>query len=108
MRPARVIGAGLSGLAAASHLIDRGFSVTISDRESRAGGLLKTIETPHGLAETAANAFAGNAVVADWFRRLDFAPVFPLERSARRYLFRDGRPRRWPLSIAESIGLAAR
>ena len=107
-KSARVIGAGLSGLAAASHLIDRGFSVTISDRQSRAGGLLNTIDTPHGLIETAANAFVWDDVVAAWFKRLDLAPVFPLKTSARRYIFRDGRPRRWPLSIAESIGMAVR
>jgi oxygen-dependent protoporphyrinogen oxidase len=109
MKPAAcVIGAGLSGLVAASHLIDRGFSVTISDRQPRAGGLLSTIETPHGLVETAANAFVWDDAVAGWFKRLDLAPVFPLASSSRRYIFRDGRPRRWPLSIAESIGMTAR
>ena len=47
--------------------------------------------------------------MAAWFKRLDLAPVFPLASSSkRRYIFRDGRPRRWPLSIAESIGLAGR
>jgi len=108
MKPARVIGAGLSGLAAAHHLIDRGFSVTISDRESRAGGFLNTIDTPHGLVETGANAFVWDDVVAAWFKRLDLEPVFPLDSSARRYIFRDGRPQRWPLSIAESVGMGAR
>ena len=107
-KSARVIGAGLSGLAAAHHLIDRGFSVTISDRSSRAGGFLNTIETPHGLVETGANAFVWDKVVAAWFKRLDVEPVFPLDSSARRYIFRDGRPRRWPLSLAESIGMGAR
>ena len=107
-KPARVIGAGLSGLAAAHHLIERGFSVTISDRAPRAGGLLNTIETPHGLVETGANAFVWDDVVAAWFTRLDLEPLFPLDSSARRYVFRDGRPRRWPLSIAESLGMGAR
>lgn len=108
MTRARVIGAGLSGLAAAWHLADRGFAVTVSDRASRAGGLLHTFDTPHGLVETAANAFVWDTVVEEWFKRLELAPVFPLDTSARRYIFRDGRPRRWPLSITESIGMAAR
>ncbi len=107
-KSARVIGAGLSGLAAAWHLADRGFSVAVWDRAPRPGGLLHTFDTPHGLVETGANAFVWDAVVAEWFTRLELQPVFPLDTSARRYIFRNGRPRRWPLSIGESAGMAAR
>ena len=108
MKPARVIGAGLSGLIAAWHLADRGFDVTVFDGASRPGGLIDTIETPHGLVETAANAFIWDDTVAGWFRTLDITPQFPQPASNRRYIFRNGRPRRWPLSIAESIAFAAR
>ena len=108
MRPAQVIGAGISGLVAAWHLADRGFEVTVIDRASRPGGLIGTHQTPHGLVETAANAFVWDDVVAEWFRRLELTPVFPKDSSKRRYIFRDGRPRRWPLSIAGSVGLATR
>lgn len=108
MKPARVIGAGLSGLAAAWHLADRGCDVSVVDGASRPGGLLHTISTPHGIVETAANAFVWDPVVEAWFARLDLTPAFPLRSSARRYIFRDGRPRRWPLSIGESLGMGAR
>jgi oxygen-dependent protoporphyrinogen oxidase len=107
MRRARVVGAGLSGLAAAWHLADRGFDVTVIDAASSAGGLIQTHATPHGLVETGANAFVWNDRVAEWFARLDLAPVFPLPASQRRYIFRDGDPRRWPLSIVESANMAA-
>lgn len=108
MTPARVIGAGLSGLAAAWHLADRGFDVTVYDRAPRPGGLIHTITTPHGLVETAANAFVWDPIVESWFTRLALAPMFPRPLSTRRYIFRHGRARRWPLTVGESVGMAAR
>ena len=108
MKPARVIGAGLSGLAAAWHLADRGFAVTVTEQASQPGGLIQTRQTEHGLVETGANAFVWSETVAAWFQRLDLTPEFPLTTSKRRYIFRNGRPRRWPLTAVESIGLAAR
>ncbi len=107
-RPARVIGAGLSGLAAAWHLAERGFDVSVVEQASRPGGLIGTVETPHGPVETAANAFVWDATVAEWFQRLDLHPIFPLAASRRRYILRNGVPRRWPLSIGESLTLAGR
>jgi protoporphyrinogen/coproporphyrinogen III oxidase len=108
MKRARVVGAGLSGLAAAWHLADRGYAVTLTDRAARPGGLIHTLQTPHGPVETAANAFVWDAVVEEWFARLHIEPEFPLESSRRRYIFRNGRARRWPLGITESLAMGRR
>jgi oxygen-dependent protoporphyrinogen oxidase len=108
MTPARVIGAGLSGLAAAWHLADRGLAVTVIEQASQPGGLIRTRHTEHGIVETGANAFVSDDRVVAWFRRLDLHPINPMPSSRRRYIYRDGRPRRWPLSVTESVSCAAR
>jgi protoporphyrinogen/coproporphyrinogen III oxidase len=82
--------------------------VTVLDRSPGPGGLINTIQTDHGPVETAANAFVWDDVVSSWFRRLDLAPVFPEPTSKRRYIFRQGRPRRWPLGAVASLGMAGR
>ena len=108
MKPAQVIGAGISGLTAAWHLADRGYDVTVIDSAPQPGGLIATHQTSLGLVETAANAFVWDDLVAEWFRRLDLTPAFPNATSKRRYIFRNGRARRWPLTAGASIGMAAR
>lgn len=108
MRRARVIGAGISGLAAAWCLREAGFAVEVVEAASCPGGLIETLHTPHGLVERAANAFVWTDVTARWFAQLDLTPLPPLESAARRFIFRDGRPRRWPLTRLETAGLLAR
>lgn len=106
MKAAHVIGAGLSGLASAWHLADRGFEVAVFDRAPGPGGLIQTRTTEHGIVETAANAFVRDERVDAWFARLNLEPLTPRRESRRRYIFRDGVARRWPLGVAESAGLA--
>jgi oxygen-dependent protoporphyrinogen oxidase len=108
MTQALVVGAGLSGLAAAWHLRDAGFEVRVTDRLARPGGLLQSVSSPHGLVERAAPAFVWTATTARWFDRLGLTPEFAAPVSRRRYIFRDGRPRRWPLGPGETLGAAAK
>lgn len=108
MKRALVVGAGLSGLATAWRLADSGFSVTIVEAGDRAGGLIRTERTPLGLVETAANALLWTDTVSRWFAELEIEPEFARPESKRRYIFRGDRPRRWPLTVAESAAMACR
>lgn len=108
MKSARVVGAGLSGLAAAWCLRDAGFDVEVIEAAEEPGGLIGTMHTPHGPVERAANAFVWTETTAAWFARLDIAPSFPLDASRHRFIYRDGHPRRWPLRRGETFAMGAR
>jgi protoporphyrinogen/coproporphyrinogen III oxidase len=104
MRTIQVVGAGFSGLTTAYYLVKLGCRVRIVDVSSRAGGMLRTIRTPHGLVETAANGMRNS-------RRLEALCAeigVPLQKRKRgasaRFIYRD-RPRRWPLSFSEVFSL---
>jgi oxygen-dependent protoporphyrinogen oxidase len=103
-----VVGAGLSGLATAWHLTARSAPVRVVEANVRPGGLIQTLHTPEGLIETGARAFRWTGDTDAFFRALAVPPLFAREPSTRRYIFRDGRPRRWPLSAVETAGAAAR
>lgn len=104
--PIRVVGAGLSGLAAAWFLSERGRAVHVDEAGSRAGGLLRTTRTPEGLVETAARGFLRTPNVAALFAGVGIKPLFAGSESKRRYIFRAGRPRRWPLTGLETVSAA--
>lgn len=100
MRTIQVVGAGFSGLATAYYLVKSGCRVRVVDVSSRAGGMLKTIRTPHGLVETAANGMRSSSRLEALCAEIGV----PLQRTRRvaraRFIYR-GRPRRWPLKLSE-------
>lgn len=102
MTRVRVVGAGLSGLAAAWALVRGGVEVEVVDRASEPGGLIRTIRLPEGPVETGANGFVWNPAVERLFTELGLEPMFARDASRRRYIFRGGRARRWPLTTAET------
>lgn len=100
---AQVIGGGFSGLAAAYFLTREGYSVRIVEESDRFGGLLRTIPTAFGLVETAANALLSNALVEETATEIGIELVPTLPSARKRFIFRRGKPRRWPLSGAASM-----
>jgi oxygen-dependent protoporphyrinogen oxidase len=105
--PVRIVGAGLSGLATAWFFAEQGRPVVVDEAGPRAGGLIETRHTPEGLVEASARGFLWTERVAALFAAAGVQPLFADERSKRRFIFRGGRPRRWPLGPIETISLAS-
>ncbi len=63
MRAVTVVGGGFSGLATAYYLSNAGIPVEIVEKSDRLGGLIATLQTPHGPVETAAIGLRNSARV---------------------------------------------
>ena len=107
MQTVKVVGAGFSGLVTAYYLVKEGFQVQVVEKNSRAGGLIRTIHTEHGPVETAANGIRNSARLEAICADIG-VPLQATRREARaRFIFR-GRPKRFPLSGAEVVKLGFR
>ena len=106
-----VIGAGFSGLVTAYYLVTQRassrFSVRVIEASPRAGGMLRTVTTPNGLVETAANGVISSPGILRICETIGVKLESTLPQARNRYIFRNGKPRRWPLTIGNSVRLAA-
>jgi protoporphyrinogen/coproporphyrinogen III oxidase len=108
MRAVTVVGGGVSGLATAYYLSSAGIPVEIVEKGDRLGGLIATLQTPHGSVETAAVGMRNSARVDALCRDLGLRMISSSRSfSCARYIYRQ-RPTRWPLSPGESLSLLAR
>jgi oxygen-dependent protoporphyrinogen oxidase len=108
MKAVTVVGGGFSGLATAYYLSGAGIPVEIVERTDRLGGLIATLQTPHGPVETAAMGMRNTARVDAVCRDLGLPLLLSsLSPGRPRYIYRK-RPRRWPLNPGECLALAAR
>jgi len=102
LKPITVAGAGFSGLVTAYLLTKSGREVRVVEKKSRAGGLIQTIRTEHGLVETAANGILNSARLEAMSADIG-VPLLHTKRDARkRFIFR-GRPRQLPLNPFEAL-----
>ena len=102
-----VVGAGFSGLTTAYFLIKRGFKVRIIEKTDRAGGLIKTIRTPNGLIETAANGLL-NSVKLEAMCADIGVPLLTTRREGRKRFIYRGKPKQVPLTLSELFRMALR
>lgn len=103
-----MVGGGFSGLATAYYLSRAGIPVEIVEKTDRLGGLIATLQTPHGPVETAAMGMRNSARVDAVCRDLGLRMLCSTRSSRRaRYIYRQ-RPRRWPLNPGEWLALVAR
>ena len=105
VKPITVVGAGFSGLTTAYLLTKAGREVRIIEKTARAGGLIRTTRTEHGLVETAANGILNSARLEAMCADIG-VPLLRVRAEARkRFIFR-GKPRQLPLSFAEGLRIA--
>lgn len=101
-----VVGSGVSGLIAASFLIKQGYKVRVIDEKERSGGLIDTLKTPYGMVETAAHSLLVSPKLREFFDEMQVPLVEAKTR--KRFIFRKGKMRKWPLGIFESISFFLR
>jgi oxygen-dependent protoporphyrinogen oxidase len=102
-KQATVVGAGIAGMAAAYMLDKKGFEVTLLEASERAGGLIRTRQTEFGIAESAAHSLIVTDAVRELCLDLDVALVEPRKESKAKFILRDGKLRRFPLTMKESL-----
>ncbi|MEK6706561.1 MAG: protoporphyrinogen oxidase [Candidatus Poribacteria bacterium] len=102
-REVTIIGAGISGLVAAYHLHKVGKIVTIIESSNRVGGVIKTTNTPWGIAESAAHSFLATPAVLNLCDELGVKLTGIRKGSTKRYILRSGKMRTFPLSVSEVI-----
>jgi oxygen-dependent protoporphyrinogen oxidase len=102
-----VVGAGFSGLTTAYFLVKRGFKVRILEKSNRAGGLIETVQTEHGMFEKAANGILSSAKLEAIASDIN-VPLLKNRRQGRKRFIYRGRPRQLPLTIFDTLKTGAR
>ena len=102
-KEATVIGAGIAGMLAAYSLDRAGYSVTLFEEKEHAGGLIETRTTEHGIAESAAHSLMATEPVRELCRELGVELVEPRKDGKAKYIVRDGKLCRFPLTIGEAF-----
>ena len=102
-----VVGAGFSGLATAYFLTKHGFKVRIIEKTDRAGGLIRTLRTEHGLVETAANGLLSSARLEAMCADIAVPLIATRREAHKRFIYR-GKPKQLPLRAGDLIGLSRR
>lgn len=101
----RIVGAGFSGLTLAYYLKKANplFVITLQDEAPRVGGLLESLETPHGLVEAAANAILDGEEVRELAQDLGVEMIKANKGIKKAYFFSHSQLRSWPLTFCESL-----
>jgi len=102
-----IIGGGISGLSAAFWLKQEGIDFLMLERESRAGGLIKSERVNGYLLDHAANCVFNYLPEVNYLCQslgLGSELILRQDEAKRRYLVKDGRPVQVPMDIKGLIG----
>lgn len=97
-----ILGFGFSGLSAAWAYQREGYEVEVFEKHNQVGGLLQTQTTEYGLIEGAANAILKSKSVEQLARDIDLKWAPRKETIKYKWVYTD-RPRRWPLSLMQTL-----
>ena len=103
-----VVGGGFSGLSLATFAKSRGHEVTIYEAGQRVGGLLGSVDEGFGIVEQAANGIVNCLALEALCDIVEIKTISPLSTAKGRFIFHEGKPRKWPLSLNDSIGFSKR
>ncbi|HKP46277.1 MAG TPA: FAD-dependent oxidoreductase [Pyrinomonadaceae bacterium] len=102
-KEATIVGAGIAGLLAAYSLDRQGYRVALLEEKERAGGLIQTRKTQYGIAESGAHSLIASEAVRRLCSDLGVELLRPRKEAKAKYIVRDGRLRRFPLTIGEAV-----
>jgi oxygen-dependent protoporphyrinogen oxidase len=103
-----IVGAGVSGLLMAAVLDQAGYEVTLIEKSKTPGGLIQTTRTEFGIAESAAHSVLATPLVKNFFSEVGCELVAVQKTGRSKFILRDGRFRRFPLSPTEAFGFFLR
>ncbi|WP_426487105.1 protoporphyrinogen oxidase [Leptospira interrogans] len=98
-----VIGAGFTGLLYSTLAVLEGRSVFLYEKQNRSGGLVGSIQTPFGLVETAANGILNSYQLEELASALGLNILTTEKKSKKRFIWKNGSPRRFPLSFLDTL-----
>ena len=104
--PVAILGAGLTGLAAARHLASAGREVVVFDGGEEVGGVMRSERHPDGwLIESGPNSMQETPAVAELVRELGLGGVRQAASAAakNRYIVRGGKLKALPFSPASLL-----
>jgi oxygen-dependent protoporphyrinogen oxidase len=103
MKTIGIIGGGISGLAAAFLLKNKGFDVTLFEKSEAVGGNIQTVNVDGFKIEYAPNSLLKSPRLVDLIKelKLDGQVLAANAENKKRYVLRDGKLRALPMSIAK-------
>jgi len=107
-RKVTVVGGGVAGLLAAYRLDQLGYEVSLYEASARLGGMITTEMVSLGMVESAAHSLLATPAVVKLFDELKVELLPVRKKSRARYIVRNGKLRRFPLSPAETLSTAYR
>jgi protoporphyrinogen/coproporphyrinogen III oxidase len=105
MKKVAIVGGGISGLLTAYYAQKNGFQVTLYEKEKTLGGKLQTIGHVKALLETAANGILADKRVESLCADIQVELIPTLKASKARWIYKNGKARRWILGLFPSIRL---